>query len=503
MDDIRPGSRSDSPDRGTPRLTPRGVARARPARLDYRALFEGIDEGFCVLDVVFDDRGRPVDYVFVEVNPAFGRLTGLRDVVGRRKRELVPDIESSWARVFGTVARTGRPVRFVHRAMPLRGRWFSLYAFAAGPPPERVAVLFTDVTAQRLAEERLRESEARFRAAAETIPDILFTVGPRGHVDYVSPRFTELTGVPAEALCARRGPLGLVHPADRRAAVAARAAAGRIGAPLEVRLRLRTASGGYSWHLVRARPMRDPSGHVERWFGVCIQVDRLVEAEEAVRAHNAALEERVQQRRAQVEALSRALALAEQQERARLAHVLHDDLQQLLVGAMLRLAAGREGVEAARDLLEQAIALTRTLSAELVPPGAQEDGLEAVLRWLAARCEQLHGLRVELDLAAEGAVPDPAYVTLVYRIAREFLLNVVKHAGTREARLGAWLREDHLELLVEDAGRGIAAGGGDQGFGLRHIRERLALIGGSLTIEPRAEGGTCARVRIPLVAPPA
>ncbi len=122
----------------------------------YRTLFESIDEGFCVLEMLFDDAGAPVDYRFLEVNPAFARQTGLGNPVGRRMRELAPDLEADWYETYGHVAITGEPRRFVKQAAAL-GRWYNVYAFRFGEPHKRqVAVLFDDVTERRRAEERVR-----------------------------------------------------------------------------------------------------------------------------------------------------------------------------------------------------------------------------------------------------------------------------------------------------------------------------------------------------------
>lgn len=136
----------------------------------YRTLFESIDEGFCIVEVVFDD-DRPVDYRFLDVNPAFVRHTGIEDAVGRSITELVPDIEPSWIEAFGRVASTGEPTRFVEHARSM-GRWFDDYVFRVGEPHERkVAVLFTDITERKRAEHALRNSVSllRYNAHHDTL----------------------------------------------------------------------------------------------------------------------------------------------------------------------------------------------------------------------------------------------------------------------------------------------------------------------------------------------
>jgi PAS domain S-box-containing protein len=115
----------------------------------YRALFNALDEGFCIIEVLFNAVDGPFDYRFLETNPAFERHTGLKNAVGRRVSELVPAHEKHWWEIYGRVARSRKPVRFVNRAEALK-RWFNVHAFPIGhPASNQVAVLFTDITEQR------------------------------------------------------------------------------------------------------------------------------------------------------------------------------------------------------------------------------------------------------------------------------------------------------------------------------------------------------------------
>ena len=128
----------------------------REGEARYRTLFEAIDAGFCIIEMLFEGE-RAVDYRFVEVNPAFARQTGLTDPVGRRIRELAPTHEQHWFDIYGRVAVTGEPVRIENEAAAL-GRWFDVHAFRVGEPGERrVAVLFNDISERRNAELALRE----------------------------------------------------------------------------------------------------------------------------------------------------------------------------------------------------------------------------------------------------------------------------------------------------------------------------------------------------------
>ena len=122
----------------------------------YRSLFESIDAGFCIIEMLYED-GRACDYRFVEVNPAFVRQTGLADALGRTIRELAPGHEQHWFDIYGRVAMTGKSMRFEETAAAL-GRYYEVFAFPAGDPAtRRVAVLFNDISHRRTIEQELRE----------------------------------------------------------------------------------------------------------------------------------------------------------------------------------------------------------------------------------------------------------------------------------------------------------------------------------------------------------
>ena len=132
----------------------------------YRSLFESIDAAFCIIEVLFED-DRPVDYRFLEINPAFIRQTGLADAVGRRMRDLAPDHEQNWFDVYGHIAITGEAARFENSAAAL-GRWYDVHAFRVGAPEaRRVAVLFNDITTRRRMEQELLELTASLEQRVE------------------------------------------------------------------------------------------------------------------------------------------------------------------------------------------------------------------------------------------------------------------------------------------------------------------------------------------------
>lgn len=127
-------------------------------------LLNYMDEGFCILDVIFDPDDVPVDYRMVEVNDAFAEQTGLHDARGRLIRDMTPEHEQHWFEIYGKVAKSGAPVRFQSYAKAL-GRWYEVYAFKAGTPRDNlVAAFFHDITAQK-------KADAEVAAARQQLAD--------------------------------------------------------------------------------------------------------------------------------------------------------------------------------------------------------------------------------------------------------------------------------------------------------------------------------------------
>jgi PAS domain S-box-containing protein len=126
------------------------------SEIKYQLLFDAIDEGFCIIEVIFDEYEKPVDYRFLEVNPSFAKQTGLINVQGRSMREIAPEHEEYWFEIYGKVALTGQPVRFENSAGQLH-RWYDVYAFRVGQTEDRqVAILFNDISERKKTEELYR-----------------------------------------------------------------------------------------------------------------------------------------------------------------------------------------------------------------------------------------------------------------------------------------------------------------------------------------------------------
>ncbi|HKY31030.1 MAG TPA: response regulator [Candidatus Polarisedimenticolia bacterium] len=220
--------------------------------------------------------------------------------------------------------------------------------------------------------------------------------------------------------------------------------------------------------------------------------------------------EELERRAGQLRALVLELSQTEQRERKRLAQILHDQFQQLLVAAQLQMhrldahvaARGRAALGQLRALLEDALRASREVTLELSPAVLHQSELAPALRWLARWFEQKHGLPVAVRAAKDAPrLTEPARLFL-FTAARELLMNVVKHARAGSAAVSLLPAGDSQAVLaVEDDGIGMSSLPGapaSEGLGLFSIQERLGMLGGRLEIARRAEGGTRVRLVVPL-----
>ena len=148
----------------------------RKSEKKYQTLFNSIIEGFCIIEMIFDDQGNPADYRFLEINPKFEEQTGLSDAEGKLMRELAPDHEEHWFEIYGRIALTGEPERFVNEARALN-RWYDVYAFRLGDPESRkVAICFSDITERKRAEDEAQSLQAAIRQERDTLSALVSSI---------------------------------------------------------------------------------------------------------------------------------------------------------------------------------------------------------------------------------------------------------------------------------------------------------------------------------------
>lgn len=157
-----------------------------------RQLFDAIDEGYCLCDMICDEAGEPVDYRFVEVNLLFEQMTGLAGAAGRTALELVPNLERHWVETYARVGLGGETLRFENGSAPM-GRWFEVFATPMAPRG-RFALVFREVTARRHAETALRENQALLQAFFDNSTSYAFAKDLEGRYIFVNRYYLDAFG---------------------------------------------------------------------------------------------------------------------------------------------------------------------------------------------------------------------------------------------------------------------------------------------------------------------
>jgi PAS domain S-box-containing protein len=513
----------------------RAEAELRASEERYRSLFESIDEGFCIVEVIFDGNEKPVDYLFVEVSPSFEKQTGLKDAKGKRIRELVPLHEDHWFEVYGRIAETGEPARFENIAEQL-GRWYDVYAFRFGAAENRqVAVLFNDVTERKRTEEALRKSEERLRLMSESFTDYaIFMMDVAGRVVSWNTGAEQIFGYSDAEIIGESAAI-LFTPEDRE---------NHVPEKEKETARTKGRASDERWHLRKNGRRFYASGIMVPLFErgemigfakIARDLTKQKQAEEELRRQheeleaivagrtaelaeaNEALRTEMEERRLIEEerfALLQKIVTTQEDERRRIARDMHDSLGQQLTALRLKLASlkselhtdGRvvEGLEALQQLGKRIDSEVNFLVWELRPTVLDDLGLVAAIENYVREWSRHYEINAEFHAGRIGQERlDENIETNLYRITQEALNNTYKHAQAKNANVVLENRKSEIVLVIEDDGVGfeedelkrVSTSG--RGLGLIGMQERAAIIGGSVEIESAPGKGTTIFVRVP------
>ncbi len=370
---------------------------------------------------------------------------------------------------------------------------------------ETLLVVARDITTLKKLEAASRANERRLEALLNSATEPIMLLDPQGVILTLNQAMAQRIGKPAAELLGAFAP-GFLDTALGQSRLAHLKAVIRSGQPL----RFEDEKQGHYFDN-NLYPVVEENGRVVAVAVFSSDITDRKQAELKLQQANADLENKVQERTAQLRALASELTLAEQRERKRIAGILHDDLQQLLIAARYNLGGLFKSKQpqtlqlAAQvdDLLAQSVKRSRLLSVELSPPILQTGGLVPALEWLSSWMETHHGLSVAFSVHGRGAPQQEDMGALLFQVTRELLLNIVKHAHVKTASLEVTQDKRTFQIVVSDQGVGFDPAllakrpANAIGFGLLGIRERMDLLKGRLEIESAPGQGS----RFTLVTP--
>ena len=472
-----------------------------------RSLIDSMQDGFLAVD----PKG-----VHLDVNPALCRLTGFsrEELIGSGVPHAYwpPEQHEFILAEFRRVSQ-GAPGELELIFMRKNGERFPVMITPSAVRDGTgqivsYAVTVKDVTERKQAEEVLAASQRRFRDIVNTTDGIVWEADARTFdFTFISRQAERLLGYPIADWLQPGFWVSKLHTEDRDWAPAYCLSCTERMMPHDFEYRFMAQDGRTVW-LHDIVTVVEENG-APRWLrGIMVDITHRKQVEQQLRDMAESLEFKVAERTAQLRRLSAQLAMTEERERRNLAQDLHDNLGQLLAVMKIKLTSISAGE--LQPLIDQMVALVaqadqaaRNITQQLSPPVLYTLGLVPALQWLAEDIERVYGLMVHVDHDdCRRRLVDEVQAVL-FRVARELLINVAKHAGVRDASLSCLCSGDRLILVVSDAGCGfepadhLGAWPGYHSFGLRSIYERVANIGGEMEIDSSPGNGTTITLSVP------
>jgi len=413
--------------------------------------------------------------------------------LGRKVAEMhPPETASFWMRSIHKALDEGSREVFEYE-LPIEGRFRDFEARLVRSGPHEVIAIIRDITERATLLREIKNNEAELRAVQSAIPDLMFVIGSQGVILAFNAHKREELFVPPQFVSGANIRKVLPEPlASKVLASIGRCLASGAIETLEYELPF---PDGVQHFEARLAPMTE-----DRVVTVVRNITDRKRQESELLAHGQRLRR-----------LANELTVSEERNRRELALQLHDSIGQELAIARLRLQRAQEtqGEESLENLaqvsrlLEASIRNVQSLTFDMSPPALHELGLPHALRSYGRHLAKAHGVAVEYEESGEPAKLTSDQKILLFRCARELMVNVVKHADATQIILSLDYEPERVTVRVEDDGVGFDAvealsrsPADGAHFGLFSIRERVAAYGGSLDI--RSGEGTVATVFIPL-----
>lgn len=470
-------------------------ARLRKSEQQFRTIFEAEPE--CVQ--VFDTQGE-----LLQINTAGLRMFEAESLQQLQVHRLSDLIAPAYVQAFLALRQrvlAGESGVLEYEIVGLGGtrRWLDAHAAPMRDGDGRITMMLSvarDITERRLSFQQRRVSDHILSAVSQGV----VISGPHLKVLQVNDAFLKITGLQRADIVGRTCKI-LQGPLSDADTIRRIGRAMHIGQDFQGELLNYRRDGSTFWNELSITPVVDESGAISQYVGIMRDVTERKQAQAAQQEHMH-----------QLQSLSRRVLAAQETERRRVAHELHDELGQYLTAIKINLQTSQalsevsatERNEGNIKIVEDAIHQVRRLAAALRPSVLDDLGLVPALNWMAEQ----NAARGQIAIRCDSQIADvrllPEIETACFRIAQEALTNILRHAACREVDIRLELRQDSLLLTIQDDGRGFDVSAtlqrarGGNSLGLLGMQERASLIGGALNLESSPGSGSRLTLECPL-----
>lgn len=459
----------------------------------YRSLFSEMLNGFALHEIIYDKKGKPCDYRFLEVNPAFEKMTGLigTEICGKTVLTIMPETEAYWIDLYGKVATSSESIRFENYAQ-LLGKYFEVVAYS--PQKDKFATIFTDITERKLVEIEFQKRESLLNKVFDVIPIGLWIADKNGKLLRGNPAGVKIWGAEPTVPMEEYGVFkGRRLPSRQEIAPDDWSLAHTINEGVTITdelLEIDAFDGQKKIILNYSAPVLDNDGNLLAAIVINSDITERKLAEDKIKNIKQSLEK-----------LNKRNYEIRENERSLISTEIHDNIGQSLFALkfdLVRLLSdnGSDSVQAKKlkgmiELIDTISKDIQRISSELRPPMLDDLGLHQTMEWYIGEFKKRTGINCIVKFE-DVQFPDKKKDLVMFRLLQESLTNVLRHANAKNVSINLYRADGSIILEIIDDGTGVPKKKIDsyQSLGFIGMRERIRQFDGIMDISSTPNKGT-------------